>query len=135
MAAVCVQVALIVNGYRDPHNTFAFQPFNESSTYELELVRITADGERIPEPDGAWAGYEWNELVGTPALQNPWSQRHAVNGVDAVLDFVDGALDWIAANTPADTETLRLEATVTYRRNAGPPTEIVLRSDERPAAR
>ena len=31
------QLGLVANGYRDPHNYFAFQPFNESSTYAVEL--------------------------------------------------------------------------------------------------
>ena len=93
-------------------------------------MRVTWDGRRIPI-EGGWAGYEWNELVGLPALNNPSHERHASNGVDATVDYLDQALDWVAAHTPNDTETRYLEATVTTVRNTHPPETTVLRSDER----
>ena len=54
-----IQLGLVANGYRDPHNYFAFQPFNESSTYAVELVRVLPDGERVAVPNGRWEGYDW----------------------------------------------------------------------------
>lgn len=128
VGALATQAGLVVHGYWDDHNTFAFQPFNESSTYAVELVRITADGERIPEPDLAWEGYDWNTLVHWRALQNPFQQRHAFSGVGAIEDFLVGALAWIADNTPEDRETLQLEARFIYSRNGGPLEEKILRS-------
>ena len=130
-AVVVAQLALVANGYRDPHNYFAFQPFNESSTYAVELVRVLPEGERVPVPNGRWEGYDWNELIDWGPLRSPWHQRHAFSGVDAVVDFLDHALDWVADNTPADTETRYLEATVTYYRNARGPYVTVVRSHER----
>ncbi|MYB09741.1 MAG: hypothetical protein F4Y28_07155 [Acidimicrobiia bacterium] len=130
-AVVVAQLALVANGYRDPHNYFAFQPFNESSTYAVELVRVLDDGERVPVPNGRWEGYHWNELIDWGPLRSPWHQRHAFSGVDAVVDFLDNALNWVAGNTPGDTETLYLEATVTYYRNARGPYVTVVRSHER----
>ena len=53
------------------------------------------------------------------------------SGVDAVVDYLDHALDWMADNTPNDTETLYLEATVTYYRNARGPYVTVIRSHDR----
>ena len=128
---VVVQLGLVANGYRDPHNYFAFQPFNESSTYAVELVRVLDDGRRVPVHDGRWEGYDWNEMVGWRALQSPWHQRHAFSGVDAVVDFLDHALDWMADHTPNDRDTRYLEATVTYYRNARGPHAVVIRSHER----
>ncbi|MCY3967240.1 MAG: HTTM domain-containing protein [bacterium] len=87
---VITQVALVINGYRDPHNYFAFQPFNESSTYALTLERVLNNGQRIEAPNGQWEGYRWDDLVGWRALQGPWHQRHAFSGVDAVLDYLSG---------------------------------------------
>ena len=130
-AVVVAQLALVANGYRDPHNYFAFQPFNESSTYAVELVRVLDDGQRVPVPNGRWEGYDWNELIDWGPLRSPWHQRHAFSGVDAVVDFLDNALNWVADNTPGDTETLYLEATVTYYRNARGPYVTVVRSHER----
>ena len=130
-AVVVAQLALVANGYRDPHNYFAFQPFNESSTYAVELVRVLDDGERVPEPNGRWECYDWNELIDSGPLRSPWHHRHACSGVDAVVDFLDNALNWVADNTPGDTETLYLEATVTYYRNARGPYVTVVRSHER----
>ena len=65
------------------------------------------------------------------ALRNPSGQRHAYMGAGATIDYLDNALDWVANNTPADTETRYLEATVTYYENTADPQVTVLRSVER----
>ena len=130
LVAVGGQVAFALNGYRDPHKFFAFQPFNESSTWRADIVRVTWDGTRLTI-DEDWGGYDWNELVDMSALQNPGRLRHAYMGVDATLDFLDAALEWVADNTPADRETQYLEARVTYHRNAGGAEHVVLRTEDR----
>lgn len=129
-AVLAVQVGFALNGYRDPHKFFAFQPFNESSTWRADIVRVTWDGDRIPIGD-AWAGYEWDELVHMSALKRPDRLRHAYMGVGATVDFLDHALDWVATHTPRDAETRYLEATVTTFQNTRGPTVTVLRSVER----
>ena len=133
MAVVATQVVLLLNGYRDPHKFFAFQPFNESSTWQADIVRVTAHGERIPI-DEPWSGYDWDTLVDMAALQHPGQLRHAYMGVGATVDFLDHALDWVATHTPDDRETWYLEATVTYFENTRGPRHVVLRSDERAEA-
>ena len=70
VAVLGVQIGFAINGYRDPHKFFAFQPFNESSTWQADIVRVTWTGERVPI-GGGWAGYDWDELVGMAALQGP----------------------------------------------------------------
>jgi hypothetical protein len=120
VAVLGVQVGFIINGYRDPHKFFAFQPFNESSTWRADIVRVTWDGRRLPI-EGGWAGYEWNELVDMSALRGPSNLRHAYMGVGATVDFL------------ADTETRYFEATVTYFENTRGPNVTVLRSSERAA--
>ena len=130
VGVLTLQAALAVNGYRDPHKFFAFQPFNESSTWSADIVRVTWDGERKPVAD-EWAGYRWSSLVGMPALTGYSRTRHASYGVDATIAFLDDALDWVATNTPADHETRYLEAIVTYHRNTRGPQVTVLRSVER----
>jgi len=131
IAVLGVQIGFAVNGYRDPHKFFAFQPFNESSTWQADIVRVTRTGDRVPI-SGGWAGYDWNELVGMAALQGPSRLRHAYMGVGATVDFLDEALDWVATHTPDDHETRYLEATVTTFENTRGPTVTVLRSVERP---
>ena len=64
-------------------------------------------------------------------LRSPWRRHHADAGVDNQLAFLDEALEWVAENTPADTETHYLEATVTSWYNLRPPTSIVMRSPVR----
>ena len=108
-------------GTASPHKFFAFQPFNESSTWRADIVRVTWDGDRIPI-DGGWAGYQWDDLVHMSALQGPSRLRHAYMGVGATVDFLDDALDWVATNTPADLDTRYFEATVTYFQNTRGPT-------------
>jgi hypothetical protein len=130
VAVLGVQIGFALNGYRDPHKFFAFQPFNESSTWQAEIVRVTWDGERLPIEE-AWAGYDWDELVGMAALRGPQRMRHAYMGVGATVDFLDEALDWVATHTPDDHETRYLEATVVSRENTHDPTVTVLRSVER----
>lgn len=126
---------LLVRGYDDPHKFFAYQPFNESSTWRADIVRITADGRRVPIEEPWPGGYEWDELIGWRVLERPGVMRHAYSGVGASLDFLDDALDWVADHTPEDAETLYLEATTEAYRNTRGPEVRVLRSDVREEAR
>jgi hypothetical protein len=127
---VVVQLGLVARGYWSDHKELAFQMFPESSTWRADIVRVTADGDRIPitEP---WAGYRWGDLVDGRGLDRPDRRRHADAGVDNQLAFLDAALDWVAGHTPRDTETLYLEATVTYWHNADLPEVVRLRSRDR----
>ncbi len=129
------QAALLVRGYADPHKLFAFQPFNESSTWRADVVRVTADGRRVPIEEPWPGGYDWDELVGWGVLERPGVLRHAYSGLGASLDFLDEALDWVADHTPDDTETLYLEAVTEGYRNTRGPEVQVLRSELRHEAR
>ena len=126
------QLFLVARSYDDPHNLFGFQPFNESSTWQVEIVRVTADGDAIPI-DAPWpGGYDWDELVDWRTLQDlDRGQRHAYSGLGTMLDYLGEALDWVADNTPADDETAYLQATVVAYRNTRGPEIHVLRSHDR----
>lgn len=130
VAVIVVQVGFAVNGYFEPHKYFAFQPFNESSTWQADIVRVTWDGRRVPV-DQAWGPYDWDSLVAMNALEGPDRMRHAYMGVGATIDFLDDALDWVATHTPEDHETRYLEAEVTYYQNTHGPLHTELRSVER----
>lgn len=134
VAVLIGQAALILRAYHDPHKFFGYQPFNESDTWRAELHRITADGERIRIVDGNWLGYSWDELVGTSRLTHSGDLRHANSGAAATIDFMDEALDWVADHTPDDTETVVLEAVVTWYRNTRGPKVTILRSEPREEA-
>ena len=127
VVALLLHGILLVRGGSDPHKLFGFRPFNESDTWQAEIVRVLANGERRPIDDGTWA-YEWDELVGTSKLQSPQHLRHASAGADATLDFLQRALDWIVSHTPDDPETDHLEARVIVYRNTRGPEVHVLRS-------
>jgi hypothetical protein len=129
------QAVLLVRGYADPHKFFAFQPFNESSTWRAEVVRVTADGRRVSIEEPWPGGYDWDELVRWGVLERPGTTRHAYSGLGTALDFLDDSLDWVADHTPEDTETLYLEATTEAYRNTRGPEVRVLRSDIREEAR
>jgi hypothetical protein len=126
---------LLVRSYSDPHNFFGFQPFNESSTWRADVVRVTVDGRRVPIEDDWPGGYEWDGLVGWRVLERPATLRHAYSGLDSSLDFLAESLDWVAAHTPDDTETRYLEAVTEGYRNTRGPEVRVLRSHEREEAR
>jgi hypothetical protein len=133
VAVVLLQVALIARGYWSDHKQFAFQMFPESSTWRAEVVRVTADGRRVPI-EQPWSGYRWDELVQDRGLKYPSVRHHADAGLDNQLAFLDAALDWVADNTPRDAETRYLEATVTSWHNDDDPETEVMRSRTREVA-
>ena len=133
-AVVLVQVGLIGRSYLDPHNLFGFQPFNESSTIEADIVRVTAGGERVPISEPWPGGYDWNTLMHFGPLENPSIPNHAYSGTGTMLDFYEEALDWVADNTPKDRETVRLEATIRTSTNTEPVVVTVFVSKDRDLA-
>jgi hypothetical protein len=104
--------------------------FPESSTWSADIVRVTADGRRVPV-GVPWSGYRWDELVRDRGLRYPAVRHHADAGLDNQVAFLDAALDWVADNTPRDRETRYLEARVTAWHNDDPPRVEVLRSGVR----
>jgi hypothetical protein len=133
VAVVALQLGFIVRGYFSDHKEFAFQMFPESSTWRAEVVRVTADGRRVPI-EQPWSGYRWEKLVPNVGLRYPSFRHHANAGLDNQLAFLDSALDWVATNTPRDDETRYLEAQVTAWHNDDPPMEEVFRSGVRDGA-
>lgn len=124
------QIGFVVRAYSAPHAEFGYQMFPESSTWSAEIVRITTDGRRVSVEE-PWSGYEWPVLVQGRGLTRPWVEHHADSGLDRQVEFLGEALDWVALNTPADTETRYLEATVTSSRNSRPVETTILRSAPR----
>ena len=133
VAVVALQLAFVVRGYSSDHKPFAFQMFPESSTWRADVVRVTADGRRVPI-ERPWAGYRWEELVPNVGLRYPAVRHHADAGLANQLAFLRSALDWVADNTPRDRETRYLEARVTSWHNADRPRVEVLRSGVREGA-
>jgi hypothetical protein len=133
VAVVGLQLGFVARGYVSDHKEFAFQMFPESSTWRADVVRVTADGRRVPI-ERPWAGYRWDELVQTRGLSYPAERHHADSGLDNQLAFLEAALDWVADNTPRDRATRYLEARVTSWHNDDPPRRGVLRSRVREGA-
>jgi hypothetical protein len=133
VAVVGLQLGFVARGYVSDHKEFAFQMFPESSTWRADVVRVTADGRRVPI-ERPWAGYRWDELVQTRGLSYPAERHHADSGLDNQLAFLEAALDWVADNTPRDRATRYLEARVTSWHNDDPPRREVLRSRVREGA-
>jgi hypothetical protein len=130
IGVIVLQLVFVVRAYSAPHKEFGFQMFPEASSWQADIVRVTVDGERVPinEP---WFGYEWNVLVRGRGLGSPWHRHHADAGLDNQIAFLDEALQWVAANTPRDTETRYYEATVTTWYNMRGPSTEFMRSPER----
>ena len=133
VAVVLLQLGLVARGYWADHKEFAFQMFPESSTWRADVVRVTADGRRVPV-ELPWSGYRWDELVQDRGLRYPEFRHHADAGLANQLAFLDAALDWVAENTPRDRETRYLEARVTSWHNADRPRVELLRSRVREGA-
>ena len=66
-------------------------------------------------------------------LDRPFQRAHASAGLDATFNHLQHALDYVAAHTPGDTETTRLEAVVTYWDNGCGPFKRTLVSVARSA--
>lgn len=134
-AVVVAQVAFVVRAYWAPHREFGYQMFPESSQWSAEISRVSGDAAtgdlvRVSIEDG-WFGYRWTDLVDGRGLDVPWRRHHADSGLGRQLEFLQEALDWVARNTPNDTETDYLEAVVTTWPNLGDAEIVVLRSVER----
>jgi len=124
-AIVVAQLLLVVGAYSTEHAVFGFQMFPESSDWQATIERELADGERA-DIRQEWPGnYAWSDLVTGFGLGGPFTRHHADTGLDSTLDFFGAALDWVAANTPLDTEAVRLVATVTVWPNGRAPETIV----------
>lgn len=134
VAVVAAQVFAAVHAYDIPHKVFGWQMFNASSHWQAEILRVTASGERhdVREP---WpGGYRWEGLVLGRGLETPFARAHASAGLDSTFDFLQKSLDWVAANTPRDGDTVRLEAIVTYWDNGRGPFTRVFTSSPRKEA-
>jgi hypothetical protein len=118
---VVAQLAFVVRGYHSAHREFGWQMFPESTQWQADVVRVTADGRRVPVEEPWPGGYRWADLVTGSGLEVPDVRQHADAGLDAQLDDLDHALGWVVHHIPADHETVRLEATVQTWRNDGSP--------------
>jgi hypothetical protein len=128
VGVAALQSVLLIRGGDDPHKLFGLRPFNESDTWEAEIVRVLRDGSRRPIDDGTWV-YEWDTLVGERRVQRLDRERHADSGARASVDFLDRSFVWVLDNIPEDGDTVTLEATVTVVHNTHPPEVVVLRRD------
>ncbi len=120
VAVVVLQLGFAARGYWSDHKEFAFQMFPESSTWRADVVRVTADGRRVPIEQPV-VGVPLGRAGAERGLSYPSIRHHADAGLDNQLAFLESALDWVAGNTPRDRETRYLEATVTSWHNADPP--------------
>ncbi len=128
---VVLSIAAILRGYYEQPPVFAWRMFPEASVWQAEIYRVDAAGERIDVRESWPGGYTWPALVQGKGLGSPFNEGGAVYGVDATLHLLQGSLDWVAANTPDDDETVWLEAVVTYRHNGREPVVVVFHSEER----
>ena len=129
LAVVALQLALVVRAYSSDHKVFGFQMFPESSTWSADIVRVTADGRRIPVAQ-PWDGYRWDSLV--PSIQDPSLRHHADAGLRNQLAYLRAALNYVAGHTPRDHETRYLEARVVSSHNNVDPQRVqVFRSRPR----
>ncbi len=130
VGVILLQLLFVVRAYSAPHKEFGFQMFPEASSWQAEIVRVTANGDRVPV-DQPWFGYEWHGLVPERGLASPWIRHHADAGLANQVAFLNEALGWVAANTPRDTDTRYYEATVTTWFNMQGPTTRTLLSPQR----
>lgn len=131
LLVVGLQILLIVRAYAVPLPVFGFQMFPEASRWQADAYRVLPDGTRVDVRSSWPGGYRWEELVQGRGLSDPFTVGDAAYGVEATLYFLDHALAWVAANTPADGETWYLEADVEYWHNGRGPSVVVLRSPMR----
>jgi hypothetical protein len=125
LGIVVAQVFFVVRAYSADQAFFGFQMFPESSDWQATIERELPDGRRVDVREEWTGGYEWADLVVGRSLQYPFARHHATAGLDSTLHFFEESLHWVAANTPDDTEAVRLVATVTSWHNGGEPETVV----------
>src|SRR5258708_19154030 len=91
VGVIVLQLVFVVRAYSAPHKEFGFQMFPEASFWQAEIVRVTANGERVPV-DQPWFGYKWNELAPDRALAYPLVRQHADDRLGHHLAFLNEAL-------------------------------------------
>ena len=123
--AVALQLGFVVRGYTSDHKEFVFQMFSESTDWRADTCSATSTGERVPV-DEAWYGYRWSELVRSRGLSDPAHRPAADAGLDNQLAPRGIPRLRRDVHTPRDTETVFLEAQVTYWRNASSPEQTVV---------
>jgi hypothetical protein len=128
-AVVVAQLTMIAVAYDSDHKTFGFQMFPESSRWQADVVRIDSEGNATPV-NRDWE-YRWSDLVRGRGLTNPFVEHHADSGLRNQFGYFEGALEWVAQNTPDDLTTVYLEATVTYTDNGEGPFVRTFRSGDR----
>ncbi len=135
-SVVAVQITAVVAAYGTTHTPLGWQMFPASDEWEAEIVRVTVDGERRDIRDPWPGGVQWSTVVRNHGLADPFRRHPATYGIETTLDFLEGALEWVAHHTPDDSETIRLEAVVTYWENGrGPHRAVLVSSDREEAAR
>ena len=71
IGVVAAQAFFVVRAYWADHDEFGFQMFPESSQWQAEIVRVDADGERVPIDEPWPGGYRWDQLVTSRGLRYP----------------------------------------------------------------
>jgi hypothetical protein len=130
IAVIALQLGFVARAHWSDHKEFGWQMFPEASRWQADVVRVTAGGDRVSLEE-EWFGYRWNDMIRGRGLGSPWREHHADAGIDNQLAFFQEAMDWLAANTPRDTETLYYEASVTTWYNRGAPETQTMRSIDR----
>lgn len=128
---ITAQLVLVVAAYPADHAYFGFQMFPESSRWRADIYRITATGNRVDVRHDWPGGYRWDELIDGRGLGNPFTMGQAFYGIDSQLALFRHALQWVADHTPNDTESVALEADITYRHNDDPAHTITIRTRDR----
>lgn len=126
---VAAQVGVIVAAYHNDHRAFGFQMFAESDEFSATIERVLVDG-AVVAVDEDWQ-YRWRDLVVGRGLSNPSPIHHSSRGNRTQFSYLQEALDWVAANTPADTTTRYLQARVTFWENGRGPYSLTLTSRHR----
>jgi hypothetical protein len=139
------QAILVLTAERRPDHIFGFRMFSESSDVRIDLEREVASPSGhgtvlVPVVAGAWMAadkdgtrhhFAWHDRVRDPTLGSLGVLVPASYGVAAQIARLTAALDDVMAHTPDDTETRRLVAQITVRRNAHEPTVVRLNSAPR----
>jgi hypothetical protein len=128
-SVIAAQLYAVVHAYRDPLKRFGYQPFSESTQWQVRIWAVDRAGHKTDVAQG-FEGYRWSDLVRVRVGQ-PFHLQPASSGIAASLYFLQHALDYVAAHTPRDRRTRYLEADVSFRKNRGSLQSVVLHSKPR----
>ncbi len=130
VAFLALQVALIATAGRRANRSYGFRMYDESTSIQLHVSRVLDDGGLIPIEENSWdardcdgtlRAFHWDDGLRYPAPARLDETMPAPYGRDSAIEITRAAMQWVAAHTGNDCQTLSFVGELTLTRNGRLP--------------